>query len=51
MNNVCFPSITQAAKYIAEEENKNVQTIRKELRQFINGNRSSWYMYDKYLIG
>ena len=51
VNNVCFPSITQAAKYIAEQENKNVQTIRKELRQFINGNRSSWYMYDKYLIG
>ena len=51
INNVCFPSITQAAKYIAEQENKNVQTIRKELRQFINGKRSSWYMYDKYLIG
>ena len=51
INNVCFPSIAQAAKYIAEQENKNVETIRKELRQFINGSRSSWYMYGKYLIG
>lgn len=51
INNVCFPSVTQAAKFIAEQEGKNVQTIRKELRQFINGKRSSWYMYDKYLIG
>ena len=51
INNVCFPSVTQAAKFIAEQEDKNVQTIRKELRQFINGKRSSWYMYDKYLIG
>lgn len=51
INNVCFPSITQAAKFIAEQEGKNIQTIRKELRQFINGKRSSWYMYDKYLVG
>lgn len=51
VNNVCFPSVRQAAKFIAEQEGKNEQTIRKELRQFINGKRSSWYMYDKYLIG
>ena len=51
INNVYFPSVTQAAKFIAEQEDKNVQTIRKELRQFINGKRSSWYMYGKYLIG
>lgn len=51
INNVYFPSVTQAAKFIAEQEDKNVQTIRKELRQFVNGKRSSWYMYGKYLIG
>ena len=51
INNVYFPSVTQAAKFIAEQEDKNIQTIRKELRQFVNGKRSSWYMYGKYLIG
>ena len=51
INDVYFPSVTQAAKFIAEQEDKNVQTIRKELRQFVNGKRSSWYMYGKYLIG
>ena len=50
VNKVRFESTTQAAKFIAENENKSVQTIRKEIRNYLNGKRSSWYMYDKYLI-
>ena len=51
VNGVCFPSVTRAAKFIARQENKNWETIKKELRRFVKGERDSWCMYDKYLIG
>lgn len=50
VNKIKFESTTQAAKFIAENENKNIQTIRKELRDYLNGKRDSWCMYGKYLI-
>jgi len=51
VNGVEYRSIKAAARYIAScEPTKNVDTIRKELRKFLNGDRPEWSMYGKYAI-
>ena len=50
INKVEFNSVNQAARFIADKEGKNFQTIRREIRDYLNGKRGSWYMYEKYLI-
>jgi len=51
VNNIQFESITSAAQYICKEEpGKKVMTVKKEIRNFVNGQRPSWSMYGKYLI-
>lgn len=51
VNSIEYPSITQAAKMICEKENKPLNTVRKELRKYVQGKRPEWCMYGKYNIG
>lgn len=51
INGEVYRSISNAAKYIAGMEGKKVDTIKKELKNFMNGKRASWKMYNKYYIG
>ena len=53
---VVYPSAYTAAKYIIESEvklgnNRNHNTVSKEIRRFMAGKRPSWIMYEKYTIG
>ncbi len=54
-NKVCvngkeYATVGEAATMIANECDKNKQTIRKEIQRYVQGKRPSWLMYGKYLI-
>ena len=51
VNGVIYESVTKAAKHIADNEGKQLDTVRKELRNYIQGKRPEWCMYGKYNIG
>lgn len=51
VNGFEWSSIHAASKHIASIENKNENTIRKELRNYVQGKRMEWCMYGKYNIG
>ena len=51
-----YKSCGEAARYIVEQEAKlgnyrNKDTISKELRRYLQGKRSEWFMYKLYSIG
>ena len=51
VNGKQYETIRAAANYIASQEaGKNVETIRKEIRKYLKGERGEWYMYGKYYI-
>jgi maltooligosyltrehalose synthase len=50
INGEVYRSISNAAKYIADREGKKVDTVKKELKNFMNGKRFAWSMYGKYAI-
>jgi hypothetical protein len=55
INDVKFLSIREAAKYIHTEEDlagskRNIETIRKELKNINDGKRREGIMYNKFLI-
>lgn len=49
VNGVKYVSIRDAARFIADDANKNPNTIVKELRSLWSG-RNPWKMYDKYFV-
>jgi hypothetical protein len=56
VSGIDFPSCGSAATWISEQElsignTRNVDTISKELRRYLQGKRQSWTMYDKYKVG
>lgn len=56
VDGVSYDAVRQAARYIVECEVKNgvirnIETIRKELKRFVQGKRSAWDMYGRYSIG
>lgn len=51
INGEVYRSITKAAKHIADAEDKKIDTVRKELKNYMNGKRPEWCMYGKYNIG
>lgn len=51
INGIPYPSVTQAAKMICSNEGKQLDTVRKELRKYVQGKRPEWCMYGKYNIG
>ena len=55
INGMMFRSCAMAADYIAKEELKlgytrNRGTISKELRRYLQGCKSSWSMYGRYIV-
>ena len=51
VNGKQYDTIRSAANYIAAQEpGKRVETIRKEIRKYLRGERTEWYMYGKYYI-
>lgn len=47
-----FPSAYKAAEYIVQHNpGKVLNTISKEIRRYLSGERSSWIMYGKHTIG
>lgn len=55
INGITFRSCAMAADYITKEELKfgytrNRGTISKELRRYLQGCKSSWSMYGRYLV-
>ena len=56
INGDLYLSIAAASTWILESEKaigvpRNFETIRRELRNFTQGKRSQWLMYDRYTIG
>ena len=51
VNSITYRSVTSAANMIATNEGKQLDTIRKELRKYVQGKRPEWCMYGKYNIG
>ena len=51
VNGIRYPSVRAASKYIAESENKNPETIRKEIARRHIRDGHMWSMYGKYNIG
>ena len=55
VNDIQFNSCGSAAAWIVSNEKqlgniRNVDTISKELRKYLQGKRNSWIMYEKYRI-
>lgn len=47
-----FPSAYKAAEYIVQHNpGKVLNTISKEIRRYLSGERESWVMYGKHSIG
>lgn len=56
VDGVHYDALRQAARYIVDCEDKNgvsrnIDTVRKELKRYIQGKRPAWKMYDKYSVG
>ncbi len=51
VNGVEYASSRKAAKYIVSiEKDRQEETVRKEIRKFLQGKRKAWVMYGKYAI-
>jgi len=56
VNGITYDAVRQAARYIVGCEDalgniRNIETVRKELKRFIQGKRPAWTMYGNYTIG
>ncbi len=51
VDKILYPSAGAAAKYIANKEGKNQETISKEIRRRHLRDGHKWLMYNKYQIG
>jgi hypothetical protein len=52
VDGVEFPSAYKAAEYIVQHNpGKILNTISKEIRRYLSGERASWVMYGKHSIG
>ena len=50
INDQMYPSISSASGFIATEEGKNKNSINREMRRFLDSDRTSWTAYGKYVI-
>jgi len=50
INDIEFSSLGEGSKYIISFGRGKFNTVRKELRKFIQGKRPSWKMYGKFKI-